>query len=314
MEKKRADLTIGYTDEEINKILKQEYSEPAPYSKHFDQNEDFFITINQELTIPQFPIHHDVRSMVPNKNYLHNLRSIITDIFKAAPNVLKNLTYFFDSAEILKPSFFHIYKIKDKHYLFLLRLDFTFRSTIGTVIQRGTNDTTPEYKTNRLYMEALFIPLEDILYKEGRISGFIIDKMISQTWIGETGRGYFVQGIWIDNELSKFFSKLFIPNGRRSYPFYPYVCKHRTICLTVIKLEPEERRKALPYLHQVLKYLGPELPYIQEAIKGDSFSQDMPVFHEMKQKIPSNLSGLWQNLSVESYLNEEDHKEYQVDY
>jgi hypothetical protein len=227
--------------------------------------------------------------------------------------VFKDITYFFDPAEILRPCFFKIYKVEESYYLYLMRLDLMAKTTACRVIERGTNDTTPEFATSRLYLEPVVIPLSEVVRQDGKVRAFRILQTISQTWIGESGRGYFVQGIWMDMDLTKFFSKLFLPKGKRTYPFWPYICKYKTICHSVIGLAPDQRKATLPYLHRAIQFLLPAMEKIQAAMKSASFSESLPYFLELKGRIPDAWYEIWRNLKVDAYLNETEAKEYKID-
>ncbi len=88
----------------------------------------------------------------------------------------------------------------------------------------------------------------------------VVEQMISDTWIGETGRGYFIQGIWMDADLNKFFTKLVIPQGKRIYPYYPFTSKYRTICHNPIGISSAQRREAIPRLHRFIDFLKTPRP------------------------------------------------------
>ncbi len=314
MEQLSYEIRLHYTDKEINEVLGGKNAQGLPYSKHFNQNEEFFLAIEKDFSIPHLPIHHDVRNSTPTKEYLAQLRKAISAIAAMFPDVFDELTYFFDPGEILKPCFFRLYKVGESQYLYLLRIDLAFRPNEYEIINKGSNDQTPEYKTRHLFLEANFIPLQDIQVTDGKIQCFRIRQTISQTWIGETGRGYFVQGIWIDNDLTKFFTKLFLPKGKRVYPFYPFICKYKTICQTVVDLSPEGRRKSLPLLHKAIEFLSPQMETIQKSMRETPFSENLETFKTLKEQVPSAWEKVWETLTVEPYLNEKDMKEFKLEY
>ncbi|MFP4409523.1 MAG: hypothetical protein ACLFPW_13460, partial [Spirochaetaceae bacterium] len=144
------------------------------------------------------------------------------------------------------------------------------------------------------------------------VHGFRVDQYVSDTWIGETGRGYFVQGIWLDTELTKFFTKLFAPEGKRLYPYYPINCKYRSICHTVVDVDPHLRERRIPELHRIRQYLAPHMEEIQESLREESFSTDLQTFRTLKEGLPDTLRDLWNDVQVKAYLNEEEMKEYEV--
>ncbi|MGO9410375.1 MAG: hypothetical protein ACLQCB_06430 [Spirochaetia bacterium] len=313
MEQISNEIRVKYSDAAINAILGSIGEETRPVSRHFSQSEDFFLQLEGEYSVPHIPIHHDVRLSVPGAGYLAILRALTKEIAALAPQVLKGLTYFFDPAEILRPCFFQIYGLEGSNYLYLLRMDFAMRAAEATVRERGTNDVTPSYSSRRLFLEDTIVPLESVVRDDGAATAFRIHETISQTWIGEQGRGYFVQGIWMDADLTKFFTKLFLPPNKKTYPYYPYVCKYKTVCHSVVTLSPEGRARTLPHLHRALEFLLPHLEEIQAEMKGRTFSEDLECFRALKARVPPAWYDIWANLRVEAYLNAADMREFKIE-
>ncbi len=312
MEQIANEIRLGYSDREINALLESIGDASNPITRHFSQDEEFFLKLQGDLVVPHFPIHHDVRVAQPDKVYLGNLINVIAQVVRLAPQALNDLAYFFDPAEILRPSFFKIYRLEECFYLYLLRLDLMLKPSEGVVIERGTNDMTSLYRSRKLFLEAVVIPLDEVIRVEGKVKSFRIKQTISQTWIGEQGRGYFVQGIWIDMDLTKFFSKLFLPKGKKTYPFYPYLCKYKTVCQSVIDLGPEERKGVIPQLHRAVRFLLPTIDTVQAVMKNTSFSEEMKFFLDLKAKVPEAWYAPWERLRVEAYLNEAEQREFSV--
>lgn len=315
MEQILNEIKVVFTDSEINNILKSiKLQNPVPYTMHFNQNEDFFIQIPSEIFVPQLPIHHDIRSNTPNANYVRLITQVIEQICVLIPELLEGLTYFFDPAEILKPCFYRLYKIEDVLYLYLLRIDLNPRLLEVTVKQSGSNDITASYYSKRLYLESELIPLEKIITENPALPRFLVDQIISQTWIGETGRGYMVHGIWMDIDLSKFFSKAFIPQGKKIYPYYPLFCKYKTLCSFVPMVGSQGRKLLLPLFHKAKFFFKPYIPKIQEILKNQKFSENLPEFKEIASKVPDEWKKQLQNFYVISYLNQFEQKEFQITY
>ncbi|HUX13735.1 MAG TPA: hypothetical protein VMW87_11955 [Spirochaetia bacterium] len=326
MEQILGEIRLHHTDGRINDLLNQAHPPtgtsdskiPNPvaenYTRHFSQGEDFFIKLAEPFRVPPLSIHHDVRNPKPKEQYVETLRKFFEQLARIIPTVLEDLTYIFDPSEVLRPGFFHLYRVGEQTYLYLLRIDLAFRPQIHTVIEKGSNDTTPEYETNQLFLEADLIPLDQVMVEEGRIRAFRIRQSVSQTWIGETGRGYFVQGIWIDRELTKFLSKLFLPDGMRSYPYYPFTCKYRAICYTVISLAPAGRRSALPVLHRVADLIRPHMDAIQEELKRGEFNENLVSYTTLRKQVPDEWKAVFQGLLVKPYLNQSGMKEFQIEY
>jgi len=118
----------------------------------------------------------------------------------------------------------------------------------------------------------------------------------------------------MDADLTKFFSKLLLPKGLRSYPYYPFVCRYRTVCHVVVHLSPEGRREQVPYLHKAFQFLQPEMRNIEAALRGSEFSEALPTFQAIKQRVPDYWKDLWSSLRVTPYLNENDMKEYKIEF
>lgn len=313
MERILNEIQITYTDTEINNMIKSAEDRQGKFSKHYNQSEEFFIKLDKEISIPNLPVHHDIKSIKPSDIYLKGIRQVVSQLTALIPKIFTNLIYFFDPGEILRPCFFQIFRIGEKQYLYLLRLDLSFRMHNAVMLDKGTNNLTPAYKSRNLFMEADFIPLEKVKTSNGKITSFAIRQLISQTWIGETGRGYFIQGIWIDLELSKYFSKLFIPEGKRSYPYFPFTCKYRTVSHSTLELDLEGRKKHLPYLVKAINFLEPRLHAIEKSLKNTTFTLQNALFQQQKKEVPPGWENVWENLHVKPYLNSKDMKEYSVD-
>jgi hypothetical protein len=307
------EIRVGHASPLINDILAAIGEESRPFTRHFSQNEEFFLKLEGEYVVPHLPIHHDVRLPLPEQTYMTAVKGVIERVVQLAPQVLKDLKWFFDPTEILRPCFYKIYRIEEFQYLYLLRLDLMMKPSDSTVVERGTNDTTPHYTSRKLFLENTIIPLDDVVRNDESVKGFRIRQTISQTWIGEYGRGYFQQGIWMDADLTRFFSRLFLPPAKKTYPFFPYLCKYKTICQSVIDLSPEGRKAHMPYLHRALQFLLPVMESIQASMRDASFSEDMNLYKELKSKIPASWFDAWKDLRIEAYLNEADMKEFLIE-
>lgn len=314
MEQLANEIRPGFADSVINARLAEAASEKKEeYTLHFNQNEEFFVQLQRSYTVPSFPIHHDVRQTVPRTDYSNALRDCMEQILAVAPPFFSDLSYFFDPTEILKPCFYRLYRIDTNYYLYLMRINLLHRPLESETFERGSNDSTAVYSSNKLYLESDVIPLASVISELGKLVAFVIKQTISQTWIGETGKGYLVRGIWMDMELTKFFTKLFLPKGKRSYPLYPYTCKYKTLCMSIPDPVPEKRRFLLPYLHTSLELIQGSMESIQEALKNETFSEELPVFKELKKNIPESVLKPWTNISVIPYLNAEDQKEFRIE-
>lgn len=316
MEQLLNEIRVQHVEPSVNSLISglTEDAPNAPYAMRFNQNEDYFIELDAPLLVPRLPIHHDFRQTVPPAAYLQSLREIMKQLLAKLPGCFAGLTYFFDPGEILKPCFFHLYRAGDEIYLYLMRIDLLPKPFESETIEAGTNDVTPAYATRRLYVESELVPLESVAWDGPRPTAFRIRQIISQTWIGETGKGYLVRGIWMDTDLSKFFTKLFVPEGKRFYPFYPLFCKYKTVCCMSPVLSSGGRRSMIPVLHRALGFLVPEMAAIQDLLRNQDFAESIPEFKVMRTLVPEDWKRHLSRFSVESYLNHREQKEYGLDY
>ena len=305
-------ITVYSPLREIDEIVQNHSQGTADFTIHFNQNEEFFLKLPSPFTVFPFPIHHDVTVSVPGEAYLASLKKLLLQIVPVLPSVFGRMRYFFNPAEIFHPSFYQVLKYKGQMYLYLLKLDLSYRPNDGELLLRGSNDTTNRFKTNNLYLEGDLIPLKGVGTERGHVQEFILEQNISQTWIGETGRGYFIKGIWMDTELTKFISKLLTPQGKTLYPYYPFTCKYGTICHSLLDLSPKGRKQHLIYLHNARNFLIPALGRIQKALRKTSFHTDMPDFIVLKEKVPPYWNNLWNSFTVQPYLNDQGMKEYVI--
>ncbi len=314
MEAASRTISIDFTDDEINSLANGNTNDGSACTSHFNQSEEFFLKLQTEYEIPSLPIHHDINQIAPKPEYLDGIREIVRQLVDRAPHIFKDTNYYFVPTEILKPRFCKLYEFENTPYLYLLKLNLLFHIHSDTVVEKGTNDRTPRYRTRHLFLEGIFIPLDSAVGGPGAGSQFAIKQTISDTWIGETGRGYFAKGIWIDDDLTKFFTKLFIPKGKRLYPYYPFVCQYKTFCQALIRLSPEDRLEQLPLLHRALDFLLPHMEDIQNDIKGSSFSENLDIFNTLKSQVSPDLQEVFQGIEISRYLNENDMREFSIEY
>lgn len=312
MDQLQNEIRVASLDPDINVLLASipEEKTDSPYGVLFSQSEELHLALAEAIDYPSLPIHHDVHTPEPSASYVRALRSILGDLVNLLPETFRGLTYYFDPSEILKPCFYRLYKVENSVYLFHLRIDLAMHPFQGEVIEAGNNDRTPAFRSDKLWIESEIIPLDAVMWELGRVKAFRIHQMISNTWIGETRRGYYVQGIWMDDGLSRFFTKLFLPDGARIYPWYPIFCKYKTVCSTSPEPGPVGRKRVLPLLHRAISFLEPEMEAIQRALKGGDFSDKMPEFLEMRSRVPAPWREVLRGYSSRPYLNGRDMKEY----
>ncbi len=314
-------IKINYVNETINQIINDLHPGDKNFTRYFNHNEEFFIKLNSEFIVPSFKIHHDIFLNEPEREYLDNLISMTQRLTLIVPSLFEKTMYFFDPSDILKPCFFEIYEYENTLYLFLLKIDLTFRPLNYKIIERGTNDITSKYSTNILFVDPVFIPLKEIVQKNKKLISFIVKSHLSETWIGETGDFYHKTGYWMDHTLTKFFSKLFFRENKKYYPYYPLICRYNTVCQFLYDFSREGRLKSLPILHKAYKILLPFLPEIQNDIKKrienhtELFKkiEDLPLYQDIKNNIPEELKTFADNLIISIYLNDNNMKEYKIE-
>ncbi|MFZ4616613.1 MAG: hypothetical protein ACOYM2_10520 [Rectinemataceae bacterium] len=312
LESSQNEIRVASLDPEINQILREiPAAAPDSASKiQFNQSEDLFLSLSQELFYPRLQIHHDIALLEPSASYAQALKRFVRDLALVLPSTLSGLTYYFDPAETLKPCFYRLYKVEESIYLYHLRIDLAQRPFEGEVLEPGTNDHTAAYSSPKLFLESEVIPLDAVMWELGRVRAFHIHQLISNTWIGETKRGHYVQGIWMDDNLSKFFTKLFQPVGTRIYPWFPFFCKYKTVCASVPNPGPEARRRIMPLLHRAINFLKPEMEKIQTQLRNEDFSENMPGYQALLAKIPPAWREVLTGYSSRPYLNARDMKEF----
>jgi hypothetical protein len=312
MEENTSFIPMVYTDAALTSIAPAGEPTAGVCTRHFTQTEDFFLKLDFDYLTPRFRFHHDIARNVPDDDYLQALGETLRLLSGRLPEVFGGLTYFFDPQELFKPSFFKLYECHGSLFLYLLRLDLGFRPNYQTIVECGDNDLSHICRSDCLFLEPLLIPLVRF-ETEGGAARAVVKSLISQTWIGEYGRGFFRQGIWMDNDLTKFFTRLFVPPERRPYPLFPFQCNYRTFCAMPVRFTAAVHLAAAAALGEALAFIEPSLPEIQRALKLSVFSEDLPVFRELKAAAGLSIGAAWDTVSVRTYLNKNGLKEYQLE-
>jgi hypothetical protein len=308
-------IKLASADSGCQKSLNQIKVEASGgFSVRYNHSEELFLRLNQPLRIPSFPIFHPVGKPIPSPAYTSAIREVVRQLAQTLPEVFFELSYFFDSSDVFKPSFYRLYKIGEELFLYLVRVDLSNRPTTVRVITPGTNDLTPEYETTDLYLSSECVPLSGLRANpEGGVEAFVVRQAISDTWIGETGKGYTVKGIWMDADLSKFFTKLFLSPGRSLYPYYPVFCRYKTVCGCLLAFDPERRRGEIQSFYRHYHFLEPYIETIQQALKQHDFSESLEEFREIQGAVPVELRSAYDGAKVSASLNERDMKEYVIE-
>jgi hypothetical protein len=304
-------ITIHNTNTEINEILKKCKGYNPKYTMHFSQNEEFFLKIEKEITIPSIKIHNDINNTKPDAKYIDTIIKIITDIAPFIAPVIEETEYSFDPAEPLRPMFYKLYNYNGNYYLYVAKLDLMLKPHNCEITAAGSNDFTHTYKTNNIFIDTGLLPIKKFATENNSVY-YEIKEFISETWIDETGKGYFIQGIWMDNELTKFFSYLFINNKIHSYPYYPFICKYKTITYAPLEFSAESRLKHTETLEKVYNFLFPFIHDIEKEFKNSIFSKDMELYKKLKQKTEKECYNDFSSLKIKRYLNSKDMREYEL--
>jgi len=115
MEQIGNEIRLYSTIKEINTLLQAGYRKEGEYTRHYNQNEEFFLKLSESFTIPKFPIHHEVTNPKPKAEYVSALITFLGQIVPMIPSVFTRMTYFFDPAEIFHPLFTRSLNIKSRY-------------------------------------------------------------------------------------------------------------------------------------------------------------------------------------------------------
>lgn len=308
-------LPITYTDADVTRMIRGDSGAAGEYTSHFTGNEEFFVRLPQPIEVPSFPVHHDLDDPMPHRRLSAAVRSVVGQIHRMNGSLLGGLTHLFDPATNVRPGFFRLYRIDSISFLYLVQLDLTYRPRRGSLVERTTNLETATFRTRDLFLEADLYPLVDTETENGRLRAMTIEQAVSDTWIGETGRGYMRAGMWLDRDLTKFFSRLFVPSDIQTYPYFPFNCKYRAIAHSVVNFDEESRRRSVALLKRARETLLPHLREVEDELRKvqqNGFSESLPTFTRLKREVDARWRKPWEHLSVRRYLNDEDEREFEV--
>jgi hypothetical protein len=305
---KLCDLVLGASDAEVASGLKSLSDHVPELDRRFTQEEDFFLLLPQPFVVDSFDIHHDVHDKAPPQRYLSMIRSVVRAWGGQLPGVFRGLSWYFDPKDLFHPLFLQVLAAGGKHYLYMLRPDLTFRGRYGQQLERGGNNTTPRFETRALFLESEVVPLETWQSTPDEKRLFLA-KIFDETFQGESGRGYFATGRWIDNEISRLLSRAALPQGKRTFPHFPLRCRHRTLSVRCVLPSAEGRRRSASNLEAAWPLVEPWAERIQLGLKAEPFADDHPLIEALRGDWGDRLSARWGAYQLEPYLNNE-HKEY----
>jgi hypothetical protein len=312
MTETRETFSLWYTEKGLEAWIPQGVEPVSEYTRHFTQREEFFLKLPEEYVVPSFDVHHDIEVKRPSAGYMDSLRRVVGTLVGRLPGVFEGLTYSFDPANTLIPEFFRVYKVGDRHYMYLLKLELRARPGTYRMIRPGTNLVTPEYATDHVFLEPIILSLDRSSVGDDTVRRFWIKKNLSNTYIGERGEGIYRQGLWADHEISKFVSKLLLPVEKSYYPYFPFQCKFESFVYEPIAVEESARKDEIRVFANALGFVEPHLDTIQKVLKKRSFDPRAPYFAELKSRIPDQWYDRWRGLELEPYLTETELKEYRI--
>jgi hypothetical protein len=306
MSRNTSRLDVSRTDERINKMLSIVPARAAgggPTVCHYNRNEDQFITLSERVTVPSMPVHHPMDVGTPPPGYRDAILTLVNALIRLESGLLAGTSWYFDPVNIHEPTFYRVEYVGDTPYLYLVLIDLTCRPLECEILAAGSNSTTSEYRTDRLYFECDWFPLES-----ASADSLEISQSIPFTWKGEAGQGYMLHGIWMDSDINKFFSKLILPAGKRNYPYYPFTCKQHCVSMNAWGMGGPR------LLDEARKHIEPVLDDILSDLQANPFSELMPLFARIRSTIPESLGERWKDLTVTARLDEREQKEYTVEF
>lgn len=306
---KSCDFVLGASDAEVTGRLRSLDDKVPAWERRFTQEEDFFLLLEKPFVVDPFEIHHDVLCREPSPRYLSVIRSVVAAWTEQVPGVFQGLSWFFDPKDLFHPLFVQVLTARDRRYLYLLRPDLTFRGRHSRTLDRGGNDTTPRFSSRALFLESEILPLDSIETRPGerRIS---LSKLFPFTWQGESGRGYFVTGRWVDQEITKVLSRAALAAGTKIFPCYPLRCRHETLSSFCPTPTQEGRKRAAAALEAAWPLVSPWADRIQRDLKETPYQENHPLVEFLRRQWAGRLENRWGSFRLEPYLNEQDQKEY----
>lgn len=304
-----SDRIAIHGDPSIDSCLSAVRSKSIEATPHFTFDENFFLRSKDPFHVPTLPIHHDVRvSEVPSE-LAEKLETAIARIIERLPGLFTGCRYIFDSARPLQPVFYRIIPGPACSYMYILRISLEFMPSIHRVIEKGSNDLSPAYRTNQLPVDALILPVEHA--DEEVIQ---LKRYVTSTWSGETGRGYLTQGIWIDRDFAKFLSGIVVPSGHRLYPWFPVSTRYNSISYTPVDPNPENIDRTIQHVALIESFFAPHMERIESVLHSGDTDKAAELSRDLYSVFPEDARTAYRKISTRPYLNEFEQKEYRVEY
>lgn len=256
----KADFTITFGLER-DPFLRPGLSKATPIGVSLFTDDVVCYLYSESLIVPSLPIHHDIRKDIPSPQYLSSIEVWLDRLRELLPESFVGMRWGFEPSNALQPALFEV--IGD--FLMVVRFDLTYRRGFHQLIKRGDNDRTPEYQTSRLFFTFDFLPL---LSHRSSSDHFSVRPLFETTWLGEKGRGYYLQGIWMDDSLTDFFTRLVDPEFEKSFPFHPVRCRFRSLSANTTFLRKESRSTLAALLQKLLELTDNDFKDIQMSLKN----------------------------------------------
>lgn len=282
------------------------FQDPPGTTRHFTEDEEHFLRIPNSIHVPSFPIHHDIRKREPDDEYIERLDYVVDQLVRWVPELFAEMNFEFDPARTLRPAFSRSVSEAPEPIRLVVYLDLAVHPGHADRMGPATNDFTTEYHSRDVFVEIDLVPTGP--------GGTRPERLINETWIGERGRGYFAQGIWIDRDLTRFLSALVDPGMRPLYPYYPFSCRFRSVAHAPPSWTGDELSRSAQRLSEILAVVKPSLREIESVLRDSPFSRELPVFRTLRESIPDWVRRSFAALRARAYLTDDDRKEYILEF
>lgn len=272
-----SDFTITYHLSQ-DPFLTPGLSKSAPEMVSLFSDETISYFLREPLRIPSLPIHHHFQKAEPSSSYLTAIEGWLHRLRRLLPESFLGMQWGFEPSNALSPALFE----EVGPFLMVIRFDLSFRRAFHRLVKRGDNDRTAEYETDRVFFTFDFLPL---LPKQREAGCYDVRPLFDTTWVGEKGRGYYLQGIWMDDSLTEFFSRLVHPDLEISFPYYPLRCRFRSLSANTPNLDQGTRSRLVHLLQKILDLPDNVFKEIQITLKNQDRISGADLIQTYRQKL-----------------------------
>lgn len=271
----------------------------------FNEEGRFFFRVPIAISIPSFPVHHDLHNETPPDDYTARLVSILNELTAQVPELFAGTRMYFDPARAFQPFFQRLLSTSAPPMALRVQLDLRVQPEHDQIIRSADNDYTAEYITRDIYADAELVPVKE--------DGLTIEQLLNPTWIGERGRGYTAQGIWIDRDITRFFTALVEPAPARLYPYYPFSSRFRSLTHRPPSWKQRDVELSTERLRQMSAAVVPLIPDIEHTFRTRSFSRDLPLLQELSGCIPPWIRESFEGVRCRRSLTSDGQMEYTLE-